>query len=106
MKESGAYCGLEIVTGDAIVISYAAREGSKSPLVLVSAWPEAAFGCAAWPLENHNIIAGVRLTDIVAPMVLDGPVNSRNFQTYVDRMLIPALQPRLQSIEKATFVKP
>lgn len=43
--------------------------------------------------KTTTFIAGLRLTGIVAPMVLDGPINSRSFQTYVDRVLIPDLRP-------------
>jgi len=43
--------------------------------------------------KTTTFVAGLRLTGIVAPMVLDGPINSRSFQTYVDRVLIPDLHP-------------
>jgi transposase len=43
--------------------------------------------------KTTTFIAGLRLTGIVAPMVLDGPINGRSFQTWVDRMLIPDLCP-------------
>jgi len=40
-----------------------------------------------------TFIAGPRLTGIVAPMVLDGPVSGRGFQAYVERALVPDLRP-------------
>jgi len=43
--------------------------------------------------KTTTFVAGLRLTGIVAPMVLDGPINGRSFQTYVDRVLIPNLRP-------------
>lgn len=43
--------------------------------------------------KTTTFVAGLRLTGIVAPMVLDGPINGRSFQTYVDRVLIPDLRP-------------
>ncbi|TCS31454.1 transposase, partial [Acidomonas methanolica] len=43
--------------------------------------------------KTTTFIAGLRLTGIVAPMVLDGPINSRSFQAYVDRILVPDLRP-------------
>jgi transposase len=43
--------------------------------------------------RTTTFVAGLRLTGIVAPMVLDGPINGRSFQTYVDRVLIPDLRP-------------
>lgn len=43
--------------------------------------------------ETTAFIAGLRLTGIVAPMVLDGSINGRSFQVYVDRVLIPDQRP-------------
>lgn len=43
--------------------------------------------------KTTTFVAGLRLTGIVAPMVLDGPINGRSFQTYVDRILVPDLRP-------------
>lgn len=43
--------------------------------------------------KTTTFIAGLRLTGIVAPMVLDGSINGRSFQTYVDRVLVPDLRP-------------
>ncbi|MBS1084620.1 transposase, partial [Gluconobacter kondonii] len=43
--------------------------------------------------KTTTFIAGLRLTGIVAPMVLDGPINGCSFQTYVDRVLVPDLRP-------------
>ena len=34
-----------------------------------------------------------RLTGLVAPMVLDGPINAAAFQAYVDQVLVPELNP-------------
>ena len=41
--------------------------------------------------KTTTFIAGLRLTGIVAPMVLDGPINGVCFQAYVDQVLIPSL---------------
>jgi transposase len=43
--------------------------------------------------KTTTFVAGLRLTGIVAPMVLDGPINGRRFQTYVDQVLVPELKP-------------
>lgn len=43
--------------------------------------------------KTTTFIAGLRLTGLVAPMVLDGPINGRSFQTYVERVLVPDLRP-------------
>ena len=38
-------------------------------------------------------VAGLRLSGIAAPFVLDGPINRDAFQAYVDRVLVPELTP-------------
>jgi len=38
-------------------------------------------------------VAGLRLSGLVAPMVLDGPINREAFQAYVDQVLVPELSP-------------
>nr|WP_264816228.1 IS630 family transposase [Asaia krungthepensis] len=42
--------------------------------------------------KTTTFVAGLRLTGIVALIVLDGPINGRSFQTYVDRVLAPDLR--------------
>ena len=41
--------------------------------------------------KTTTFVAGLRLGGIVAPMVLDGPINRRAFQAYVDQVLVPEL---------------
>lgn len=43
--------------------------------------------------RTTTFVAGLRLTGIVAPMVLDGPINGHAFQAYVDQVLVPELKP-------------
>lgn len=43
--------------------------------------------------KTTTFVAGLRRTGMVAPMVLDGPINSIAFQAYVDQVLVPALRP-------------
>ena len=43
--------------------------------------------------KTTTFVAGLRLTGIVAPMVLDGPINRDAFQAYVDQVLVPELSP-------------
>lgn len=47
--------------------------------------------------HNHwrmtTFVAGLRLAGMVAPMVLDGPINGVAFQAYVDQVLVPELKP-------------
>lgn len=43
--------------------------------------------------KTTTFVAGLRLTGMVAPMVLDGPINGRAFQAYVEQVLVPELQP-------------
>jgi transposase len=43
--------------------------------------------------RTTTFVAGLRNTGMVAPMVLDGPINGELFQTYVDQVLVPELRP-------------
>jgi len=43
--------------------------------------------------RTTTFVAGLRLTGMVAPMVLDGPINGHAFQAYVDQILVPELGP-------------
>ena len=43
--------------------------------------------------NTTTFVAGLRLTGLVAPMVLDGPINRDAFQSYVDQVLVPELAP-------------
>jgi transposase len=43
--------------------------------------------------KTTTFVAGLRLTGMVAPMVLDGPINGESFQAYVDQVLVPELRP-------------
>jgi len=43
--------------------------------------------------KTTTFVAGLRRAGMVAPMVLDGPINGRAFQAYVDQVLVPELQP-------------
>jgi hypothetical protein len=43
--------------------------------------------------KTTTFVAGLRLTGMVAPMVLDGPINGVSFQAYVDKVLVPELGP-------------
>src|SRR5829696_2657367 len=37
-------------------------------------------------------VAGLRLTGLVAPFVLDGPINRDAFEVYVEKVLVPELR--------------
>ncbi len=41
--------------------------------------------------KTTTFVAGLRLSGIVAPMVLDGPINRRAFEAYVGQVLVPEL---------------
>jgi transposase len=42
--------------------------------------------------KTTTFVAGLRLTGLTAPMVLDGPINGLWFQAYVDQVLVPTLR--------------
>jgi transposase len=43
--------------------------------------------------KTTTFVAGLRLTGMVAPFVLDGPINRQAFEVYVERVLAPELSP-------------
>ena len=43
--------------------------------------------------KTTTFVAGLRLTGMVAPMVLDGPINRDAFRAYVNQVLVPELTP-------------
>jgi len=51
----------------------------------------AAFPHGHW--RTTTFIAGLRLTGLDAPMVIDGPINGEIFLAYVEQVLVPALEP-------------
>jgi transposase len=43
--------------------------------------------------KTTTFVGALRRTGMVAPMVLDGPINGCAFQAYVDQVLVPELRP-------------
>ena len=43
--------------------------------------------------KTTTFVAGLRLTGMTAPMVLDGPMNGPAFLAYVEQVLVPTLKP-------------
>lgn len=43
--------------------------------------------------KTTTLVAGLRRSGMVAPMVMDGPINGDWFETYVERLLVPNLTP-------------
>src|SRR4051794_26278952 len=43
--------------------------------------------------KTTTVVAGLRSTGVVAPLVLDGPMTGTVFRTYVEQVLAPALEP-------------
>jgi len=43
--------------------------------------------------KTTTFVAGLRCTGMVAPMVLDGPINGDAFQAYVEQVLAPEISP-------------
>ena len=43
--------------------------------------------------KTTTLVAGLRLSGIVAPFVLDGPIDRESFETYVEKVLVPELRP-------------
>src|SRR5213078_1991682 len=43
--------------------------------------------------KTTTLVAGLRRSGLVAPFVLDGPINRAAFEAYVEKVLVPALRP-------------
>jgi len=43
--------------------------------------------------KTTTLVAGLRMTGMIAPMVLDGAVNGQWFEAYVVQALVPELRP-------------
>jgi transposase len=43
--------------------------------------------------KTTTFVAGLRVSGMVAPMLLDGPINGVWFQAYVEQVLVPTLSP-------------
>jgi transposase len=43
--------------------------------------------------KTTTLVAGLRLSGVVAPTVLDGPINGDWFEAYVRHVLAPTLRP-------------
>ena len=43
--------------------------------------------------KTTTLVAGLRMTGMIAPMVLDGPINGDWFEAHVAQVLVPELEP-------------
>lgn len=43
--------------------------------------------------KTTTFVAGLRTSGLVAPFVLDGPINRNAFEVYVEKVLVPELRP-------------
>jgi hypothetical protein len=79
-----------------------ARLGSSHLLFIDQTWAPNQHGASVWPLaqrsaaayqhpartlQNQYLWAGLRLSGMMAPLVLDEPINTASLQTYVDKFL-------------------
>jgi transposase len=42
--------------------------------------------------QSNTLLSAMRLTGVVAPMVLDGPINGESFAIYIEQSLVPELE--------------
>jgi transposase len=43
--------------------------------------------------KTTTFVTGLTMRGMIAPFVLDGPINRDAFETYVDKVLVPELRP-------------
>jgi hypothetical protein len=60
---------------------------------VVAALQEASGSGPAFLAATTTFLAGLRITGMMAPVVLDGPINRLVFQAYVEQVLVPQLSP-------------
>ncbi len=51
------------------------------------------FGLPHGHWKTTTLTAGLRLSGLAAPMLLDGPMHGAAFKAYVERVLVPELDP-------------
>jgi len=47
--------------------------------------------CSHW--QTHTVVAALRLTELTATAVFDGPIDTDTFRAYVEQVLVPTLRP-------------
>jgi transposase len=47
--------------------------------------------CGHW--EAHTVVAALRLTELTATAVFDGPIDADSFRAYIEQVLVPTLRP-------------
>jgi transposase len=71
--------------------------GASTNMVRRTGWGprgERLIDAAPWGhWKTTTIVAGLRSSGIIAPLVVDGPMNGITFRTYVGQMLAPAVMP-------------
>jgi len=56
-------------------------------------WASTAMARRYGHWKTTTFVAGLRLSGMVAPFVLDGPINRNAFEAYVEKVLLPELRP-------------
>src|SRR5262245_29368847 len=46
--------------------------------------------CSHW--QTHTFVAGLRPTELTAPVVFDGPIDNPTFRAYIEQVLVPTLR--------------
>jgi transposase len=71
--------------------------GASTNMVRRTGWGprgERLVDAAPWGhWKTTTIVAGLRSSGLIAPLVVDGPMNGITFRAYVEQMLAPALLP-------------
>jgi transposase len=71
--------------------------GASTNMTRTRGWAQKGERCIASVPHGHwkttTFIAGLRVSELTAPMVLDGPMNGEAFLVYVRHFLCPTLKP-------------
>ena len=71
--------------------------GASTKMARLRGWSRKGERCRAAIPHGHwkttTLTAGLRLSGLAAPMLLDGPVHGAAFKAYVEQVLVPELDP-------------
>ena len=71
--------------------------GASTKMARLRGWSRKGERCRASIPHGHwkttTLTAGLRLSGLAAPMLLDGPMHGAAFKAYVEQVLVPELDP-------------
>ena len=83
--------------GEKLAASHGVRVCPSTKMARLRGWSRKGERCRASIPHGHwkttTLTAGLRLSGLAAPMLLDGPMHGAAFKAYVEQVLVPELDP-------------